>query len=116
MTTKSTSREFGPMGRRRLHVDPRKPLPPGLYLDWRQYRARRPGQPWTYFGTDYVAAVAAYAVWRYQGGSARDVAWLMDLFVAQVCPDRVKAKTMAARTARDYLRDSPIIKTALGHI
>jgi integrase len=110
------SREFGRMGRRRLHNDPRKPLPPGLYLDWRQYRARRPGQPWTYFGTDYVAAVAAYAVWRYQGGSARDVAWLMDLFVGQVCPDRVKAKTIAARTARDYLRDSPIIKKGLGHI
>ena len=40
----------------------------------------------------------------------------MDLFVGQVCPDRVKAETMSARTAHDYLRDSPIIKRGLGHI
>ena len=40
----------------------------------------------------------------------------MDLFVGQVCPDRVKAKTVAARTARDYLRDTPIIKKGIGHI
>lgn len=105
------------MGRHRLHTDPSKPLPPGLYLDGRQYRARRGiKQPWQYFGTDYVAAIAAFAAWRSEGQSTKTVSWLMDLFVGKVCAARVKAKTLSERTARDYLRDAPIIRKGLGHI
>lgn len=89
------------MGRRRLHIDPAKPLPPGLYRDWQQYRARLPGKPWVSFGTDYIAAMAAFAAWKQQTGTLKTIAWLLDLFVGQVCQARVKAKTMAARTARD---------------
>jgi integrase len=104
------------MGRRRLHSDPKRPLPPGLYLEGRQYRARLSGQPWTYFGEDYVAAVAAYAAWRHDGPKVETVGWLLDLFVGQVCPAKVKARRLAPRTARDYLRDSAIIKKGIGHI
>lgn len=91
-------------------------MPPGLYLDGRQYRSRRPGHPWTYFGCDYVAAVSAYAAWRCNGSTGKDIEWLLNLFVGQVCPARVKAKTMAARTARDYQRDAVVLKKGLGHI
>lgn len=104
------------MGRRRLHVDGSKPLPPGLYLEGRQYRARLPNGPWVNFGTEYVAAMAGYAAWRHDRNDARTVGWLLDIFVGQVCPGKVKALTLAARTARDYLRDSAILKKGLGHI
>ena len=104
------------MGRRRLHADPAKPLPPGLYLHRRQYRARLPGQPFIYFGTDYPAAMAAYAAWRTKGPSATTVAWLIDWFTGSVCTAKVKSKQLAPRTAKDYQRDGVVIKAALGHI
>jgi integrase len=96
--------------------DPNRPLPKGLYLHRRQYRARIPGE-WIYFGSDYVAAVSAYAAWKHAGGGKPGtIAWLLDNFVGVACPGRVKARTMAPRTARDYLRDAGVLKTGLGHI
>ena len=104
------------MGRRRIHADPARPLPAGLYLHRRQYRARLPGQPFVYFGSDYVAAVAAYAAWRCEGPSTKTIAWLMDLFTGTVCPDKVKAQQLSPRTLKDYVHDAVLIKAALGHI
>lgn len=104
------------MGRRRLHIDPREPLPTGLFKEGRKFRARRPGESWTYFGERYGDAVAAYTAWQAKHGVVRTIAWLMDHFVGEVCPAKVRAGKMAPRTARDYLRDSEIIKTGLGHI
>ena len=104
------------MGRRRIHADPARPLPAGLYLHRRQYRARLAGHPFVYFGTDYVAAVAAYAAWRCEGPSTKTVTWLMDLFTGTVCPDKVKAKQLSPRTLQDYIHDAVLIKAALGHI
>ncbi|MEO8977626.1 MAG: tyrosine-type recombinase/integrase [Casimicrobiaceae bacterium] len=74
------------------------------------------GQAWTYFGEEYVAAVAAYAAWRHDGPSVETVEWLLDLFVGQACPGFVRAGRMAARTARDYRRDAEIVKRGMGKI
>lgn len=104
------------MGRRRLNPDHAKPLPPGLYKEGRKYRARLQGGPWVYFGDEYVAAMSGYAAWRHDRRQPRTVAWLLDLYTGQVCPQKVKANALAARTARDYLRDSAILKKGLGHI
>lgn len=104
------------MGRRRLHVDPARPLPPGLYKEGNKYRARLLGGPWQYFGTDYVAAVAAYAAWRHAGPGVKTVAWMLTLCVGKIWTDRVRAGTMKPRTLADYKRDAPILKKYLGHI
>lgn len=104
------------MGRRRKHVDPSRPLPPGLYLEGRQYRARLLGGPWVYFGDDYVRAIAAFAAWRHAGPEAGTVAALLDLFAGIVCAGRVKAGTLAKRTAADYARDVVVLKKGIGAI
>ena len=65
---------------------------------------------------DYPAALAAFGAWKRANGKARDIAWLLDHFTGVVCPDRVRAKTLAPRTARDYLRDSNVLKAGLGLI
>lgn len=104
------------MGRRRLHVNPNEPLPPGLYKEGSKFRARLLGGPWQYFGTDYVAAIAAYAAWRHTGATAKTVGWWLDLCAGKVWPDRVRAKLMKPRTLRDYQRDAPKIKEYIGHI
>lgn len=103
-------------GRHRVHHDPTAPLPRGLYRHRRQYRTRVRDE-WLYSGSDYVDAVSAYAAWKHSGGGKPGtIAWLLDNFVGVACPGRVKAKTMAPRTARDYLRDAEILKKGLGHI
>ena len=52
-----------------------------------QFRARSPGEPWVYFGTNYVAAMAAYAAWRCEGPTTNDtVAWLMELVYGNGLP------------------------------
>ncbi len=51
------------MGRKRLRIDAMAPLPEGLYLHGRQFRARRPGNEWAYFGTERGAALHAYTRW-----------------------------------------------------
>jgi hypothetical protein len=75
-----------------------------------------PGQPFVYFGSDYVAAIAAYAAWRCQGPNTKTIAWLMDLFTGTVCPDKVRALQLSPRTLKDYIHDAELIKAALGHI
>ena len=90
------------MGRRRKRLKPERPLPAGLYLHGRQYRARFLGCPWVYFGTDYVEAMKGYAAWKLNGGKSDTVAWLLDIFTGMVCPGRVKADALAKRTAKDY--------------
>lgn len=104
------------MGRRRKHVDPSRPLPPGLYLEGRQYRARLLGGPWVYFGDDYVRAIAGFAAWRHAGPDVGTVGWLLTMFATTVCTGRVKAGTLAARTARDYARDAEVLRKGLGAI
>jgi len=107
------------MGRKRKHVDPARPLPPGLYLEGRKYRARLPGGPWVYFGEDYVRAVAGFAAWRHDGGVSGDagtVGWLLTLFTTTVCAGRVKAGTLAVRTAKDYERDAEVLRKGIGKI
>lgn len=104
------------MGRRRLHADPAKPLPPGLFLEGRQYRARLQGGPWIYFGDDYVTAMAGYAAWRHHRNDVRTVGWLLDLYTGLVCPAKVRGQQMRPRTARDYLKDSVVLKHGIGHI
>src|SRR2546425_6847088 len=74
------------MGRRRTHLKREQPLPPGLYRHGRQYRARRgPSESWTYFGPDYVAAMASFAAWRRDGPTVDTIAWLLDLFAGTIC-------------------------------
>jgi integrase len=87
-----------------------------LYLHRRQYRARLPGKPFVYFGTDYPVAMAAYAAWKAGTPTTVTVAWLIDWFTCSICPAKVKAKQLAERTAKDYQRDGAVIKSALGHI
>src|SRR3954470_7949323 len=54
-STKLMSKGFEIMGRRRIHTDPREPLPPGLNKMGRKFRARRSSaSEWKYFGDDYV--------------------------------------------------------------
>jgi len=101
------------MGRKRKHQDPREPLPPGLYKEGRQYRARvASDQPWTYFGVDYAEAMRGYAAWRRDGVKLETVAWLLDLFASTVCNGYVKSGKLKPRTARDYSRDAKILKDA----
>lgn len=103
------------MGRKRKNVDPDRPLPQGLWLHGTQYRARRsPAHPYEYFGTDYADAMAGYAAWRRDKERRNTFAWLLDLFTLTVCPGRVKAKTMAQRTADDYRKDAQVLKDGLG--
>lgn len=104
------------MGRRRIHLDRQRPLPPGLYKKGRQYRARRTGEKWVWFGDDYVTAIAQFATWKQTGRGMQTVAELLDHFASVVCPARVKAKELAARTARDYVRDIDVLKKGLGKI
>ncbi len=103
------------MGRRRLHIDAAQPLPPGLQKTRRQYRARLPGKPWVYFGSEYITAVAAFKAWRYPGDS-QTVAWLLNLCAGQVWSSRVKAKTLSPRTRDDYVIDAEILRKGLGKI
>lgn len=107
------------MGRRRLHIDPARPLPAGLVKAHRQYRARLSSKhPWVYFGTDYPAALEAFGAWRQEnGGPARlTVSQWLDLCISTHWPARVKAKKIAPRTACDYGRDAPLVKKGVGHI
>lgn len=105
------------MGRKRLHTDPREPLPPRLYKKGRQFRARQPGQAtWTWFGADYVQAITAFAAWSKAGPSVHHVEWLLDHCIGTVWPARVRAKTLSPRTARDYTRDAPVLKKGLRNI
>ena len=105
------------MGRRRLHADPKQPLPPGLYKVGRQFRARRSSESaWVYFGQNYVEALATFGAWLCAAGTGRDVAWLLDHFAGEVCPSRVRGNQMASRTANDYLRDCTVLKAGLGKI
>lgn len=82
----------------------------------RQYRARLLGGPWVYFGDDYVRAIAAYAAWRHHGPDTGTVGWLLTLFTGTVCQGRVKAGTLAKRTAKDYERDAAVLRGGLGKI
>lgn len=105
------------MGRRRIHADPKQPLPAGLYKVGRQFRARRSADcEWIYFGENYVEALAAFGAWLSGAGRGRDVAWLLDHFTGEVCPSRVRGNQMANRTATDYLRDCAVLKAGLGKI
>jgi integrase len=105
------------MGRRRVHVNGKQPLPPGLYKAGRQFRARRSStSDWVYFGEVYPEALAAFGAWVGATESRRDVAWLLDHFTGEVCPLRVRGKQLASRTAKDYLRDSVVLKAGLGKI
>src|SRR4051794_15001851 len=107
------------MGRLRQHIDPARPLPPGLVRARRQYRARLSSkQPWVYFGTDYPAALQAFGAWKQEGlhPLCLTVSQWLDLCIGQHWPNRVKAGKIAERTARDYQRDAPVIKKGLGHI
>lgn len=104
------------MGRERKHVDPLRPLPLGLFKHRRQYRARRPGQPWQYFGTDYVAALTAFGAWKQNGAKDGTVSWWLNICISRIWPDRVKAKDLAPRTLTDYTADSEVLKDMLGHI
>jgi len=104
------------VGRRRKQLDPDKPLPPGLYPHGNQFRARVMGGEWVYFGTDYVEAVRGYAAWRRDGAKPDTIGWLLDLFAGPVCAGKVKAGTLAKRTAKDYSNDAEMLKTGLGHI
>lgn len=114
---KSTSQRFeAHMGRHRVRVDPHEPLPQGLYRAGRQYRARHPGGKWTYFGADYLTALAGFRAWRVAVSDTKTTAWLLDAFTGDVCPSRVRAGTLAPRTARDYQRDVAMLRKAIGHI
>ena len=105
------------MGRRRIHADPKQPLPPGMYKVGRQFRARRSSaSEWVYFRENYVEALAAFGAWLCAGGKGRDLAWLLDHFTGEVCPSRVRGNQMANRTANDYLRDCAVLKAGLGKI
>lgn len=104
------------MGRHRQRVDPAEPLPPGLYKSYRQFRARRPGQPWVYFGSEYQAALDAFRAWKGEYEVVKTVAWLLDMCVGVYWPARVKAGEIAPRTAADYKRDSKVLKKGLGKI
>ena len=106
------------MGRKRIHADPSRPLPPGLFKHGKQHRARVLGGNWIYFGTDYTSAMAGLAAWK-AGESTRDdgtVGGLLDVFTSTVCAGYVKAGRLKARTARDYQRDAVVLKKGIGHI
>lgn len=105
------------MPKKRRETRPNLPLPPGLCLHGRQYRARRGrNDPWCYFGHDYVTAVASYAAWRRDGAKIDTIGWLLDLFAGTVCVGYVKAGRLAPRTARDYARDVKSLKADLGKL
>lgn len=102
------------MGRRRAKVDTDAPLPRGLNLHGRTYRARRAGQKWTYFGKDYGDAIKAFKAWQSAKALPDTVGELLDRCAGDVWPSRVRAGTMKPRTARDYTTDIEAIKVGLG--
>lgn len=106
------------MGRPRKLVDAERPLPPGLYLHGRQFRALDRSRKWISFGEHYPEALKAFGAWREAGnaGGARGtIGALLDDFVERECRRRVAARRLAERTARDYRRDRVILKKGLGH-
>lgn len=105
------------MARRRIRPDPDRPLPAGLQPHGRKFRARQSSRhSWTYFGEHYPDALKAFGAWKQSRGIGHDVAWLLDKFTGEVCRDRVKAGTLAQRTADDYLTDAVPLKKGVGHI
>ena len=57
-----------------------------------------------------------YAAWRRDDIKLETVGWLLDLFTTTVCNGYVKSGKLKPRTARDYSRDTKILKDTLGHI
>lgn len=104
------------MGRKRINVDLHEPLPQGLNKHRQQYRARFPGLPWQYFGTDYAEAIKGFKAWQREGGDSTSTAWLLDLFTGVVCAGKVKAGTLSPRTRKDYGKDAETLKGYIGHI
>jgi integrase len=101
------------VGRRRLHDDPLKPLPKGLYQARRQYRARSADGTWVYFSAPYEDACRAFRAWRQDGPPEYhgSVAWLLDWYLTDIAPTRLRPRTL-----RDYRRDAETIKVGLGKI
>jgi integrase len=99
------------MGRRRLHDDPLRPLPKGLYRARRQFRTRHRDGHWIYFAGPYEDACRAYRQWRGEGPAEYEgsVAWLLDWYLTDIAPGRLRARTL-----RDYRRDAETIKAGLG--
>lgn len=94
-----------------------QPLPRGLFRHRRQFRARRShDHPWVYFGTDYPEALKAFGAWKARGGERDTIAWLLDTFTGIACIAKVKGGQMAPRTARDYAKDSVLLKESFGHL
>lgn len=102
------------MGRRRAKVDADHPLPRGLNLHGKTYRARHTGQQWTYFGHDYSDAIKAFKAWQAAKALPGTVGELLDRCVGDVWPGRVRAGTMKQRTASDYMKDTDALKVGLG--
>jgi hypothetical protein len=106
------------MGRKRARPDPYRPLPKGLYVHRKQYRARDARGAWHWFRGSYREVVDAYNAWRENGDPtyAGSVAWMLDYFTGTVCPQRVRGQQLAPRTAKDYSADSVMLKDGLGKI
>ena len=66
--------------------------------------------------TTTLRPCASIASWKGCQQTIGTVAELINHFTSVVCPAKVKAGKLKPRTARDYLRDSEVVKAALGHI
>lgn len=106
------------MGRKRVRSDPYHPLPKGLYPHGRNFRARDRLGNWKRFDGPQKPAVEAYHAWRLSSTPdyADSIAWLLDQFALEVCPQRVRGELMSARTALDYRNDRAILNAGLGKI
>jgi len=102
------------MGRRRLHVNREEPLPPGLYKQGRQFRARLLGgrgctSPRLCECNGRLRSLVPLARRcghrRLVAGSVHD----------DVCSGYVKACKLKPRTMRDYQRDAVLLKKGLPH-
>jgi integrase len=102
------------VGRKRVNVDPLRPLPKGLYKQRKSYFSRKPTGGTINFGTDYDQACKAYRlhVGDYTLTESMSTAHLLDWYTAAVLP----RLDLSPNTKASYRADAELLKRGLGHI
>lgn len=103
------------MGRARKDGDPLGLAGTRLTFKHNAFYYRHPGGRWERIGTDIKAARERAALYNDPTGVYGTVGYWLDRFLVD-CTERVKNKTMAARTLSDYTKDTVLLKVFFGNM